>query len=99
MEILSQGAEGIVYASTFLSRPAIVKERVSKAYRVRELDIKINRQRLLQEARCIVKCRRAGISTPSIYLVDQMNNRLYMEKIQGSTVKAILQHAMATKGG
>jgi TP53 regulating kinase-like protein len=53
-----------VYATTYLGRPAVMKERLSKSYRVKELDTKINCTRILQEARCIVKCRRAGVATP-----------------------------------
>ena len=58
------GAEGKVYESTFLTKPSIVKQRLTKRYRVTELDQKINKQRLLQEARCMVRCRKAGIQAP-----------------------------------
>jgi len=91
MQLIGQGAEGKVYGTVFLSRPTIVKERVSKSYRVKELDQKLTLQRLRQEARCMVKCRRAGVLTPSIFLVDQLNNRLYMERVLGSTTKDILR--------
>lgn len=64
MELISQGAEGKVFATIFLSKPTIVKERVPKKYRVKELDVKLTLQRLRQEARCMVKCRRAGVLTP-----------------------------------
>lgn len=73
-----------------MGTPAVLKERLSKSYRVKELDKRINKQRLLQEARCIVKCRRAGVAAPSIFLVDLENNRLYMERIAGKTYKDIL---------
>mmetsp|Transcript_49617 Transcript_49617/g.86693 ORF Transcript_49617/g.86693 Transcript_49617/m.86693 type:complete len:224 (-) Transcript_49617:6-677(-) len=89
-EFLFQGAEGRVFTTSFAGMPAVVKERLVKSYRVVELDKKINKQRLLQEARCIVKCRRAGVSAPSIYLVDLENNKLYMEQIIGKTLKDIL---------
>lgn len=91
VEFLSQGAEGKVYSTTYLSRPAVIKERVSKKYRVAALDLKINKQRLLQEARCMVKCRRAGVLTPAIYMVDQQNYKLYMEKVVGFTMKFLLK--------
>jgi TP53 regulating kinase-like protein len=89
-EFLFQGAEARVYTTSFMGTPAVLKERLSKSYRVQELDKKINKQRLLQEARCIVKCRRAGVACPGIYLVDLENFRLYMEKIDGRTVKDLL---------
>lgn len=92
--LLFQGAEGRVYESLYLGKPAIIKERLKKSYRVPELDQKINKQRLLQEARCMVKCRRAGVVTPCIYLVDVTNNRLYQERIIGQTFKQLLWLAL-----
>lgn len=89
-ELLCQGAEGRVYATAFLDRPAVVKERLSKKYRVKELDTKINKQRLLQEARCMVRCRRAGIRTPCIFQMDPDNGRMCMERILGQTFKEFL---------
>ena len=89
-EFLFQGAEARVYTTSFMGTPAVLKERLSKSYRVKELDQKINKQRLLQEARCIVKCRRAGVPAPSIYLIDLENTRLFMERIEGKTYKDIL---------
>ena len=50
-ELIGHGAEGKVYDAIFLSMPAVKKVRVSKSYRVRELDVKLNKQRLLQESR------------------------------------------------
>lgn len=90
-EFLYQGAEARVYTIDFVGKPAVLKERLSKSYRVVELDRKINKQRLLQEARCIVKCRRAGVFAPSIYQIDTERNRLIMERIPGKTFKDILR--------
>lgn len=90
LEFVSQGAEGIIYMGQFLSRPVVVKERISKNYRVRELDSKLNKQRILQEVRCMVKCRRAGVLTPSIYMVEPEDNRIVMERIDGITLKEYL---------
>lgn len=64
MDLISQGAEGKVYTAEYLGRASIIKVRVSKSYRVPELDAKLNKQRLLQEAKCMVRCRRAGVLTP-----------------------------------
>ena len=99
LELLSQGAEGKVYATEFLGRPAVIKERVSKQYRVAALDLKINKQRLLQEARCMVKCRRAGVRTPCIFMVDQRNYRLCMERVAGATLKLLLKKQLEESGG
>lgn len=62
--ILSQGAEGRVIATEFLGKDAVCKERLRKRYRVPFLDEKLNKQRILQEARCINRCFRHGVSVP-----------------------------------
>jgi TP53 regulating kinase-like protein len=64
MELISQGAEGKVYSTIYLGKEVVCKERVSKGYRIKFLDEKINKQRLLHEARCIAKCQKQGIPTP-----------------------------------
>jgi TP53 regulating kinase-like protein len=63
-EMISQGAEAVVYSTYYLGKPAICKERLKKTYRVTSLDEKINKQRLLQESRCISRCLRLGVSVP-----------------------------------
>lgn len=85
--LISQGAEGKVYESKFLSKPSVEKVRVSKRYRVPELDQKLNKQRILQECRCMVKCMKAGVLTPNIYHIDIASNRIIIEKIIGATAK------------
>jgi len=101
--LISQGAEARVYRVRFLGREAIVKERFSKAYRHPELDAKLNNARLVQEARCLVKGRGAGVNVPAVYFVESgtrhpsssssSSNRLYLEFVPGWTVKDfLLQH-------
>jgi len=80
-----------VFATTFLGRKTIIKERIPKRYRVRELDEKLTKQRLVQEARCMAKCRRVGVPTPTIFLIDKHKNHLYMERVEGQSVKDILR--------
>ena len=67
-----------------------MKERVSKRYRHPELDTKLNKQRLNQEARCMAKCLKTSISCPGIYLVDSKTFRIYMEHVAGVTVKQLV---------
>lgn len=88
--VISQGAEGKVYRSSFLKKPSVVKQRVKKNYRLEVLDTKINKTRLLQEAKCMTKARKAGVNVPCIYYVDQANYQLHMERIIGKTLKEIL---------
>jgi len=89
-EIIRQGAESIVYKLQFQSRDAIAKERFVKAYRHPELDAKLRKERTNQEVRNLNKCRKNGIDVPEVLHVDQERNRIYMEFVQGSTVRDFL---------
>lgn len=82
-----------VFETDFAGRACIVKERVKKSYRLPVLDKKLSHRRLVQEARCILKCRRAGVLTPAIFLVDEDKSRLYLEKMQGGSLKDYLRRA------
>ncbi|EGZ17172.1 hypothetical protein PHYSODRAFT_504064 [Phytophthora sojae] len=92
-QLISQGAEAKVFETDFAGRPCIVKERIKKSYRLSVLDKKLSHRRLVQEARCILKCRRAGVLTPAIFLVDEDKSRLYLEKVQGGSLKDYLRRA------
>ncbi len=91
--LLAQGAEARVFElPAFLGgRPAIVKERFAKTYRLPVLDAKLTRQRTVQEVRCMLRCATAGVHVPCVYLVDAAASRIYMEKIEGRTLKEFLR--------
>jgi TP53 regulating kinase-like protein len=59
-----KGAEAIVRDTLFLGLPAISKHRITKRYRIPQLDEKINKHRFLQEIRCLAKCRKFGVHVP-----------------------------------
>ncbi|CAG8628534.1 578_t:CDS:2 [Paraglomus occultum] len=88
--LVKQGAEARIYTTSFLTRTAIAKERFKKAYRHPTLDKKLTDRRLVQEARCLVKCRSIGIDAPAVYFVDLENRTIYMEYIEGKTVNDLL---------
>eukprot|EP01035_Chromulina_nebulosa_P001389 gene1389-1856_t len=88
--LVFQGAEAKIYFCTYKGESAVVKERLSKRYRIPELDVKINKQRILQESRCMEKCKKGGIVAPVLLHTDIAHNRLYMERIMGLTIKEFL---------
>ncbi|XP_066375560.1 pentatricopeptide repeat-containing protein At5g61370, mitochondrial-like [Miscanthus floridulus] len=88
--LLKQGAEGRVFASTFVGRKCVIKERFSKKYRHPLLDSKLTLKRLNAEARCMTKARRLGVPTPVLYAVDPLLHTLTFEYVDGLSVKDIL---------
>ena len=76
--LLSQGAEArIWYVPNYLSigaagasLPVVCKERFPKSYRHPSLDASMTKGRTKGEARCLVRCRRAGVPCPTVLGVD-----------------------------
>lgn len=100
MEVMKRGAEAVIYREG----GSLVKERVSKGYRLRELDEEIRRLRTKSEARLLERARRAGILTPAVSAVDKY--RIAMEEVRGRRLKDCLdsmgarqQKALAAKIG
>ncbi|KAI9297554.1 hypothetical protein K502DRAFT_323245 [Neoconidiobolus thromboides FSU 785] len=90
MELISQGAEARVYKIDYLGVPAILKQRFKKTYRLPELDAKITKSRVLQEARSMYRCQKANIATPTIYDVCPEDSTLTMELISGLSIKELI---------
>ena len=89
---LSQGAEGKIYIGEFLSKKCIVKERFIKKYRVKELDQKITKNRMLNESRNICRASKLGLNVPTLYFVDLIERKIFMEYLENSCqLKVILQ--------
>ncbi len=89
--LLKRGAEAELHAREFLGRPAVEKARVPKAYRLRELDEELRRTRIQREARLMLEARSVGVSVPILYDIDIAGNRIVMERVEGPTVKEILE--------
>ncbi|XP_049636474.1 EKC/KEOPS complex subunit TP53RK [Suncus etruscus] len=98
LELVKQGAEARVFRGRFLGRAAMVKHRFPKGYRHPDLEARLSRRRTVQEARALLRCRRAGISAPTVFFVDYASNCLYMEEIEDSmTVRDYIQSIMETE--
>ena len=90
-KVLSQGAEGKIYLTQFLGKVCLVKERFKKEYRVKELDTKLTKSRILNETRNISRASKNGINVPTIYFVNLIERKIYMEYINnGCQLKEIL---------
>lgn len=89
--LVQQGAEARIYRSQFFGKPAILKERFVKSYRVPTLDHKLTHRRMNQEARSIARCRKNGIRAPAVYLIDMKQRTIYMEDVEGVSLKEFIR--------
>ncbi len=78
MEIIAKGAEAAIYRIG----DGIVKERISKGYRLQEIDESLRKKRTRSEARLMREARRAGILVPQITAEDKY--KIEMEFIDGN---------------
>ncbi len=87
MKILQQGAEAVIKLDE--DKKVIVKERIKKGYRIKEVDEKIRKLRTRREAKLIKKASEV-ICAPNIILVDESNKRIIMEFINGKKLSDYL---------
>jgi len=83
---LSSGAEAIIY----LDGNKVVKQRVSKSYRIAELDKKIIKQRTKSETKILTKIREI-ISVPKIY-PSKEEDKIIMDYIEGDKLSKTLDN-------
>ncbi|BFZ60757.1 serine/threonine-protein kinase bud32 [Saitoella coloradoensis] len=91
--LIKQGAEALAYKTTFLTpdTPALLKVRPKKEWRHPTLDARLTKHRVLAEARLLVKCKQAGVPVPGVYFIDEARGEVWMEWIEGRSVRDALQ--------
>lgn len=83
-KIIQRGAEAVIY----LRGGEAVKERVSKGYRLPQLDVRIRKQRTRCEARLMERSRASGVDVPRTRIEDDF--RLVMDYVKGEKLKDVL---------
>jgi len=83
---LSQGAEAIIS----LDKNQIVKFRVPKSYRIKEIDDKLRNRRTKSEAKIMQKLN-GIIPVPEIKTVIEKENKIIMENIEGKKLSDNLE--------
>ncbi|MEE8403675.1 MAG: KEOPS complex kinase/ATPase Bud32 [Candidatus Hydrothermarchaeaceae archaeon] len=86
MEMIGKGAEANIY----LDGDLVIKDRIKKVYRVKELDESLRKARNKKEAKLISMARGAGVPTPFITDVDNVKTSLTIEYVKGRQMKKIL---------
>ena len=82
--IINQGAEAILCKED----DVLIKKRVKKGYRIKEIDEKLRKRRTRSEAKLLREGRRIGIAVPSI--MDESDFIIKMDFIDGEKIKDIL---------
>ncbi|MFW5932554.1 MAG: KEOPS complex kinase/ATPase Bud32 [Candidatus Hadarchaeota archaeon] len=98
LTLIKKGAEANLYLEDFKDLfssekdvKVLIKERISKEYRVKRLDEMLRSSRTSLEAKLLSDAKRAGVPTPPVYRVERDENFLVMKYIEGKAVKEILE--------
>jgi TP53 regulating kinase and related kinases len=93
MKILYRGAEAILY----LKDNNLIKERITKGYRNKTIDINKRKYPTRKEYKLLVKAKKVGINVPEILEFDDKEMKLVMEYIKGDLLKEKLDNYQKEK--
>lgn len=86
MELIAKGAE----ANLYLDGKKLIKCRIRKEYRIKELDERLRKSRTRHEAKLLENAK-GLIPVPSVYEANLRENKIIMEFIDGIVVKDIIE--------
>jgi TP53 regulating kinase and related kinases len=92
-KLLKKGAEASLFLADWHGCKAIIKVRIPKRYRPKELDEQIRSYRTVHEPQLMHEAKAAGVPTPLIYRVNVPEATIIMEYIEGQQIKQLLKVA------
>ena len=90
MALEYRGAEAVVKEIFWAGKPAISKFRNPRGYRHPDLDQKLIRERLRNEARLLEKSAESRLPVPALYSVN-LDGTIIMEKLDGPSLEEFLK--------
>lgn len=75
-KFLARGAEAELYVGRLLDRKVATKDRVSKKYRIKEIDVPLRRSRTRGEASLLHSAKEASVACPTVYEIDEFSLKL-----------------------
>jgi len=64
-----RGAEAIIIKSEFNEKPCLIKQRIEKKYRIKELDLSLRKRRTRRESKLLIYAANGGIECPRVFEV------------------------------
>jgi Kae1-associated kinase Bud32 len=90
-KVIGIGAEARIYSTRWHDRNVVVKQRVVKGYRHKDIDDRLRQGRTKGEARLLALAHDVGVRTPIIYDVDIKACTIVMEFIEGEPLVKVLE--------
>ncbi len=90
MRLIGKGAEAELREGRFITEGVVVKNRIEKKYRIKEIDVPLRKKRTKIEARLLSAAKKARVKVPLIYGLGEFE--ITMMRIEGK----LLRDARAT---
>ena len=90
MKLIKQGAEAKLFLDKLDDHKIIIKDRIEKKYRIKQIDKKIRKSRTSLESNLLSEARRVGVLTPKVFDVDKQGHKIIMEFVDGKRIKELL---------
>jgi len=91
LKLLYKGAEAEIYLDR--EKKEIIKKRISKKYRIKELDEELRKMRTRKEAKMMHLAKKAGAGAPFVKEVEMKNCTIKMSYIEGERFRDFLNSA------
>ena len=85
-KIIGKGAEAIIY----LDNSIIIKDRIKKRYRIKEIDSSLRKSRTKRETKILEKLSSIGFPVPKLIHSDS-KSIIFMAKIKGKKLRDVLE--------
>ncbi|WP_457558466.1 bifunctional N(6)-L-threonylcarbamoyladenine synthase/serine/threonine protein kinase [Candidatus Harpocratesius sp.] len=89
-EVIGHGAEAFLVRINWFEKPALLKNRIKKSYRISAIDLPLRIHRTITEGRLLISLYQAGIPVPLVYDIIPNEAALIMEFIEGNRLKDII---------
>ena len=86
MERIAEGAEAIIYEDD----GRIVKDRISKKYRIKQIDESLRKFRTKREAKVFQTLEKINFPIPKLIDFSEKTNKIIMENISGKKLRDVL---------
>ena len=86
MKLIAQGAEAKLYKKD----TSLIKDRIKKSYRIKEIDTRLRKSRTRREAKILKKLEEMNFSAPKLLETDE-KEKIEMEFIDGPKIRDILE--------
>lgn len=85
-KVIYRGAEAVLY----LEDDYLVKERISKGYRHKVIDVNKRKYPTRKEHKLLLKAKKLGANVPEVLMFDDVNMKIVMEHVDGDVLKDAL---------